>query len=104
MKGQIDEALSIKDDYYCYANANKIVHAYYLLKEYSDVIRLVYTSITTLSIVAKNLPWIDRVAQGSVIGFKLFTLYIGAMSSVLNAHGADGMMHADGILLYVSLN
>ena len=49
-----------------------------------------------------NQPLIDGVHQGSVIGPKLFALYFGALSLILDAHVVKGIMYADDIQLYVS--
>ena len=51
-----------------------------------------------------NQPLIDGVPQGSVIGPKLFALYFGALSLILDAHEVKGMMYADDTQLYVSFN
>ena len=53
---------------------------------------------------SRNQPLTNGVSQGSVIGPKLFTLYIGALSLFLKIHNVDGMMCADDIQLYVSFS
>ena len=53
---------------------------------------------------SRNQPLTYGVPQGSVIGPKLFTLYIGALSLFLKIHNVDGMMYADDTQLYVSFS
>ena len=60
--------------------------------------------MVTVSINNHMVAWVGRAPQGSVLGARLYYMFMYVFSNIIKQHGRNYHSHADDMYLYILYN